>query len=53
MAKKKKTEQKFIAYMTSSDVAKMAGVKVSTVTAARTKGHLHPASSIGNNWGYL
>ena len=53
MAKKKKTEQKFIAYLTSSDVAKMAGVKVSTVTAARTKGHLHPASSIGNTWGYL
>ena len=55
MAKKKKKEQEyeFITYLTSSDVAEMAGVKVPTVNSARAKGDLHPASRIGSTWGYL
>lgn len=58
MAKKKKTEQteqehEFIEYLTSSDVAKMAGVEVPTVNAARKKRDLHPASRTGSTWGYL
>ena len=55
MAKKKKKEQEyeFITYLTSSDVAIMAGVKVPTVNSARAKGDLHPASRIGSTWGYL
>lgn len=58
MAKKKKKEleleqPEFITYLTSSDVAEMAGVKVPTVNSARAKGDLHPASRIGNAWGYL
>lgn len=58
MAKKKKKEleleqPEFILYMTSSDVAKMAGVKVPTVNSAREKGELRAASRTGPTWGFL
>ena len=58
MAEKKKKELEleqpdFIAYLTSSQVAKMAGVKVPTVNSALAKGDLHPASRTGTTWGYL
>ena len=54
MAKKTEhTEHEFTVYLTSSEVAKMAGVEVATVNSARKKGDLHPASRTGNTWGYF
>lgn len=54
MAKKTEhTEHEFTVYLTSSEVAKMAGVEVPTVNSARKKGDLYPASRTGSTWGYL
>lgn len=57
MAKKKKKkkdeELEFTVYLSSKEVAAMAGVDTRTVNNAREKGDLHPASRTGSTWGYF
>ena len=55
MAKKKEREDlsEVTVYLSSKEVAAMAGVEVWTVNTARQKGDLHPASRTGTTWGYF
>lgn len=50
---KKMENGEFTVYLTSSEVAAMAGVTVPTVNSAREKGDLHPAARTGSTWGYV
>ena len=49
----KMEHDEFTVYLTSAEVAEMAGVKVATVNSARNKGELRPAARIGFTWGYV
>ena len=57
MAKKKEREgvkhSEYTVYLSSKQVAAMAGVDTRTVNNAREKGDLHPASLTGTTWGYF
>ena len=50
---KKMENGEFTVYLTSSQVADMAGVRVMTVNSARQKGELCPAARTGSTWGYV